>query len=50
MYHHNNNEVPLKEKLTALKIIVEESNQARFKLLSEGSFYSRSQVFRREVK
>jgi IS30 family transposase len=35
IYHHNNNEVSVKEKLTALKLIVE-SNEARFKLLSEG--------------
>jgi IS30 family transposase len=33
--YHNNNEVPVKEKLAALKLIVE-SNEARFKLLSEG--------------
>lgn len=32
---YNNNEVSLKEKLAALKLIVE-SNAARFKLLSEG--------------
>jgi DNA-binding transcriptional ArsR family regulator len=35
IYHHNNNELPLKDKLAALKLIVE-SNEARFKLLSEG--------------
>ncbi len=35
IYHHNNNEVSLKEKLSALKLIVE-SNEARFKMLSEG--------------
>jgi IS30 family transposase len=36
IYHHNNNnEVSIKEKLAALKLIVE-SNEARFKLLSEG--------------
>jgi IS30 family transposase len=35
IYHHNNNEVSLKEKLSALKLIVE-SNEARFKLLSQG--------------
>jgi hypothetical protein len=35
IYHHNNNEISLKEKLSALKLIVE-SNEARFKLLSEG--------------
>jgi IS30 family transposase len=35
-YHHNNNnEVSIKEKLSALKLIVE-SNELRFKLLSEG--------------
>jgi IS30 family transposase len=34
-YRHNNNEVSLKEKLAALKLIVE-SNEVRFKLLSEG--------------
>lgn len=34
IYHHNN-EVSLKEKLSALKLIVE-YNEARFKLLSEG--------------
>jgi IS30 family transposase len=33
--YHNNNDVSLKEKLSALKLIVE-SNEARFKLLSEG--------------
>src|SRR5215213_6028256 len=32
IYHHNNNEVSIKEKLSALKLIVE-SNEARFKLL-----------------
>ena len=32
---NNNNEVSVKEKLVALKLIVE-SNEARFKLLSEG--------------
>jgi IS30 family transposase len=32
--YRNNNDVSLKEKLSALKLIVE-SNQARFKLLSE---------------
>jgi IS30 family transposase len=35
IYHQNNNEISLKEKLAALKLIVE-SNEARFKLLSEG--------------
>ena len=35
IYHHNNNQVSIKEKLAALKLIVE-SNEARFKLLSEG--------------
>ena len=35
IYHNNNNEVSVKEKLSALKLIVE-SNEARFKLLSEG--------------
>jgi hypothetical protein len=35
IYHHNNNEISIKEKLSALKLIVE-SNEARFKLLSEG--------------
>jgi hypothetical protein len=35
IYHHNNNEVSVKDKLSALKLIVE-SNEARFKLLSEG--------------
>jgi IS30 family transposase len=35
IYHHNNNQVSVKEKLSALKLIVE-SNEARFKLLSEG--------------
>jgi IS30 family transposase len=35
IYHNNNNEVSVKEKLCALKLIVE-SNEARFKLLSEG--------------
>jgi hypothetical protein len=35
IYHRNNNQVSLKEKLSALKLIVE-SNEARFKLLSEG--------------
>jgi hypothetical protein len=33
--NNNNNEVSVKEKLSALKLIVE-SNEARFKLLSEG--------------
>ena len=32
---YRNNEVPIKEKLSALKLIVE-SNEARFKLLSQG--------------
>jgi IS30 family transposase len=36
IYHHNNSEVSLKEKLSALKLIVE-SNEARFKLLSGGT-------------
>jgi IS30 family transposase len=36
IYRNNNNEVSLKEKLSALKLIVE-SNEARFKLLSEGT-------------
>jgi transcriptional antiterminator len=35
IYHDNNNQVSVKEKLSALKLIVE-SNEARFKLLSEG--------------
>ena len=37
IYHHhnNNNQVSVKEKLSALKLIIE-SNEARFKLLSEG--------------
>jgi transcriptional antiterminator len=35
IYHHNNNEVTLKEKLAALKLIVE-ANEVKFKLLSEG--------------
>ena len=35
IYHHNNNEVSLKEKLSALKLIVE-ANESKFKLLSEG--------------
>jgi IS30 family transposase len=35
IYHHNNNQVSVKEKLSALKLIVE-ANEARFKLLSEG--------------
>src|SRR5215208_4522460 len=35
IYHDNNNQVSVKEKLAALKLIVE-SNEARFKLLSEG--------------
>jgi IS30 family transposase len=35
IYHQNNNQVSVKEKLAALKLIVE-SNQARFKLLSVG--------------
>jgi Trp operon repressor len=36
IYHHNNNnEVSVKDKLSALKLIVE-SNEAKFKLLSEG--------------
>ena len=35
--HDNNNQVSVKEKLAALKLIVE-SNEARFKLLSEGPF------------
>ena len=34
IYRNNNNEVSLKEKLSALKLIVE-ANEARFKLLSE---------------
>jgi IS30 family transposase len=33
--HNNNNEVSVKEKLSALKLIVE-ANESRFKLLSEG--------------
>ena len=33
--HNNNNQVSVKEKLSALKLIVE-SNEARFKMLSEG--------------
>ena len=33
--YKNNNQVPLKEKLAALKLIVE-ANEVRFKLLSEG--------------
>jgi Trp operon repressor len=35
IYHHNNNEVSVKEKLAALKLIVE-AHEARFKLLSDG--------------
>jgi IS30 family transposase len=35
IYRNNNNEVSLKEKLSALKLIVE-ANEARFKLLSAG--------------
>jgi DNA-binding transcriptional ArsR family regulator len=35
IYHNNDNQVSVKEKLSALKLIVE-SNEARFKLLSEG--------------
>jgi IS30 family transposase len=35
IYHNNNNEVSIKEKLAALNLIVE-SNEARFKLLSQG--------------
>ena len=35
IYNDNNNEVSIKEKLSALKLIVE-SNEARFKMLSEG--------------
>lgn len=35
IYHNNNNQVSVKEKLAALKLIVE-SNEVRFKLLSEG--------------
>src|SRR5829696_8804487 len=35
IYRNNNNEVSLKEKLSALKLIVE-ANGARFKLLSAG--------------
>jgi hypothetical protein len=35
IYHNNNNEVLLKEKLAALKLVVE-VNESRFKLLSEG--------------
>jgi DNA-binding transcriptional ArsR family regulator len=35
IYHHNNNEFSVKEKLSALKLIVE-ANEAKFKLLSEG--------------
>jgi hypothetical protein len=35
IYRHNDNEVSVKEKLSALKLIVE-ANEARFKLLSEG--------------
>jgi transcriptional regulator with XRE-family HTH domain len=35
IYHDNNNEVSVKEKLSALKLIVE-ANESRFKLLSEG--------------
>jgi IS30 family transposase len=34
IYHHNN-DISVKEKLAALKLIVE-SNESRFKLLSEG--------------
>jgi IS30 family transposase len=36
IYHDNNNQVSVKEKLAALKLIVE-SNESRFKLLSEGA-------------
>ena len=35
IYRNNNNEVSLKEKLSALKLIVE-ANESKFKLLSEG--------------
>lgn len=35
IYHNNNNEVSVKDKISALKLIVE-SNESRFKLLSEG--------------
>jgi DNA-binding transcriptional ArsR family regulator len=35
IYHNNDDEVSLKEKLSALKLIIE-SNEARFKLLSQG--------------
>ena len=35
IYHNNNNDISVKEKLAALKLIVE-SNESRFKLLSEG--------------
>jgi IS30 family transposase len=39
--HNNNNQVLVKEKLAALKLIVE-ANEARFKLLSEGPLYLQS--------
>jgi hypothetical protein len=35
IYHNNNNEVSVKDKLSALKLIVE-ANESRFKLFSEG--------------
>jgi transcriptional antiterminator len=35
IYHNNNNGVSIKEKLSALKLIVE-ANESRFNLLSEG--------------
>jgi hypothetical protein len=35
IYHDDNNQVSVKEKISALKLIVE-SNELRFKLLSEG--------------
>jgi len=36
VYHRNNNQVSIKEKLSALKLIAE-ANEARFELLSEGN-------------
>ena len=35
VYHDNNNQVSVKEKLSALKLIIE-ANESRFKMLSEG--------------
>ena len=49
IYHHNNNQVSVKEKLSALKLIVE-ANESRFKIVIRRSFYTRTQVTRREVE